>query len=83
MTTISANELKTRGASVLDAAVVDDEEAVITVRGRNRYVVLTMDAYNRLRECELEAALQQVKREVREGKGIRETVAEHIRRIRR
>jgi PHD/YefM family antitoxin component YafN of YafNO toxin-antitoxin module len=82
MKAISANELKTRGVSSIEAALQDEEEAIISVRGKDRYVVMDLDTYNRLRVCELEAALYQARREISEGKGIEENVDDHLNRIR-
>jgi hypothetical protein len=42
---ISANELKTKGVSRLDEITASGDEAIITVRGKNRYVVLTLEQY--------------------------------------
>jgi len=83
MKAISANELKTRGVSSIEAALKDGEEAIISVRGKDRYVVMDMDTYNRLRVSELEAALYQARREISEGKGIEESVDDHLARIRK
>jgi PHD/YefM family antitoxin component YafN of YafNO toxin-antitoxin module len=82
MKAISANELKTRGVSSIESALEGEDEAVISVRGKERYVVMDLGTYNRLRVCELEAALYQARREVSEGKGIEESVDEHLARIR-
>jgi len=81
MKAISANELKTRGVSSIESALKGEDEAVISVRGKERYVVMDLGTYNRLRVCELEAALYQARREVSEGKGIEESVDEHLARI--
>ena len=83
MKAISANELKTRGVSSIEAVLEGEEEAIISVRGKDRYVVMDLVTYNRLRVCELEAALYQARREVSEGKGIEESVDEHLARIRK
>ena len=83
MKTIPANELKTKGVAAIDAALAEQEEAIISVRGKDRYVVMDMETYNRLRVCELEAALYQAKREIAEGKGIEESVDEHLARLRK
>jgi len=83
MKAISANELKTRGVSSIEAALEGEEEAIISVRGKERYVVMDLGTYNHLRVCELEAALYQARREVSEGKGIEESVDEHLARIRK
>jgi PHD/YefM family antitoxin component YafN of YafNO toxin-antitoxin module len=81
MKTITANEIKTKGVVSIDAVLQEQEEAVISVRGIDRYVVMDMKTYNRLRVCELEAALYQTRREIAEGKGVEESVDEHIARI--
>ncbi len=81
MNTISANELKTKGISALEAELQKYPEAIITVRGKNRFVVMSMEHYNLLRECELEAAILQAQEDLREGRFITETVEEHVRRI--
>jgi PHD/YefM family antitoxin component YafN of YafNO toxin-antitoxin module len=83
MKSISANELKTRGVASIDAALKDQDEAIISVRGKERYVVMDVETYNRLRVCELEAALYQARREINEGKGIEESVEDHLARIRK
>jgi PHD/YefM family antitoxin component YafN of YafNO toxin-antitoxin module len=79
--TIAANELKTKGISAIDALLKDESEAIITVRGEQKYVVLDMKRYNFLRECELEAALMEARKELEEGKFIVESVDEHMQRI--
>ena len=81
MKTITANEIKTKGVLSIDAVLQEQEEVVISVRGVDRYVVMDMKTYNRLRVCELEAALYQTRREIAEGKGVEESVDEHIARI--
>ncbi len=79
--TIAANELKTKGISAIDALLKDESEAIITVRGEQKYVVLDMKRYNFLRECELEAALMEARKELEEGKFVVESVDEHMQRI--
>ena len=80
--TISANELKTRGVSSIEKALENSEEAVISVRGKDRYVVMDMEEYNRLRACELEAALYETRQQLAAGEFVEESVDEHIARIR-
>jgi prevent-host-death family protein len=81
--TITANELKTKGVTILNDETADGTEVIITVRGKNKFVVLPIEKYNYLRECELEAALLESKRDIKEGKFIKETVEKHIKRITR
>ncbi len=81
MHTVTANELKTKGVSILEAALLDAPEAVISVRGRSTFVVMGMEHYERMRECELEAALQETRRDLKKGNYKIESVARHIKRI--
>ena len=81
MGVITASDLKIHGVSSIDEALHEQTEATISVRGRNRYVVMDMETYNHLRVCELEAALYQSRREIAEGKGIEESVDEHLLRL--
>ena len=81
MKTIPANELKTKGVTSIGKALEDSGEAVITVRGQDRYVVMDIETYNRLRVCELEAALNEARREIKHKEYVKESVDDHIRRI--
>ena len=49
MVYVSANELKKKGVSLLDDIMSEQGEAIITVRGKSRYVVIDMKSYNRYR----------------------------------
>ena len=81
MASITANELKTKGVSLIKSCLTNEPEAIITVRGKRKYVVMDMAHYNYLRECELEAALVEAKADISSGRVITESVAEHIARI--
>jgi len=76
--TIAANELKTKGVSLLDTLFEKLDEVLISVRGNNKYVVLDMQRYNYLRECELLQALQETREDLRKGKSKTLTAQEHI-----
>jgi len=80
---ITANELKTKGVSVFNEETADGSEIIITVRGKRKYIVLPIEKYNYLRECELETALMETKRDIKEGKFTKESVEKHIERITR
>jgi hypothetical protein len=79
--TIAANELKIKGISVIDTLLKDESEAIITVRGEQKYVVLDMKRYNFLRDCELEVALIEARQELKDGRFVVESVDEHLQRI--
>lgn len=81
MTDITANELKTKGVSVLESVLREDGEAVITVRGKSKYVVLDFNAYSRLREYELEVAVQEARKDIASGDYNTESIAEHMKRL--
>jgi PHD/YefM family antitoxin component YafN of YafNO toxin-antitoxin module len=78
---ISANELKTRGVSAIEAALKDQAEAVVSVRGKDRFVVMDMEHYHYLRECELEAALAQTRADLAAGKFVKESPEAHVARL--
>jgi len=82
MKTIAANELKTRGVSSIEQALAENAEAMISVRGHDRYVVMDVQEYNRLRVCELEAALYETRQQLAAGEFVEESVDEHIARLR-
>ena len=81
--TITANELKTKGVTILDAETADGSEVIITIRGKSRFVVVPIEKYNYLRECELEAALLESQKDLKEGRLVKESVEKHIKRITR
>jgi len=81
MNTITANQLKTKGVSAIQNNLSENHELVITVRGKKKFIVMDMKHYNYLRECELDAALHQVKTDYQDGNFISETVEDHIKRI--
>ena len=77
---ITANDLKTKGISAIKAAM-NENELIISERGKNKYIVMSIEHYNYLRECELEAALHESQKEYSEKKYIKEPVSKHIKRI--
>jgi prevent-host-death family protein len=80
---ITANELKTKGVTILNEETSGGSEVIITVRGKSKYVVIPIEKYNYLRECELDAALSETRKDVKDGKYVRESVEKHIKRITR
>lgn len=78
---VTANELKLKGIKALDSIMEKNGEAIISVRGKNKFVILTMSEYNHLRECELEAALIEAQNDLSNGRFTQGSVEEHIKRI--
>ena len=67
MNVIAANDLKTRGISSFEEGLKDASELMITVRGKEKYVVLKLEQYHYLREMELEAALLESRQDLALG----------------
>ncbi len=80
---ITANELKTKGISSIARETSEDSEVIITVHGKEKYVVIPIEKYHYLREYKLEAALQESIRDLEQGNYVKEPVEEHIKRITR
>ena len=78
MTAISANDLKTKGISAIELALGSAPEAIISVRGKDKFVVMDMAHYHYLRECELDAALAETHADLAAGRFTTESVDEHL-----
>lgn len=81
MSTLTANDLKTKGVSAVEACLKEDDEVIISVRGKERYVIVDIEKYAQMREYELAAALQEAKADVDAGRYTTENVAEHMQRV--
>lgn len=81
MGAITANEIKTNGVAALERALENSPDAIISVRGKDRFVVMDIAHYHHLRECELESALREAKADVLAGRVVRETPAAHLKRV--
>jgi hypothetical protein len=83
MSTVAANELKTKGIKAIEDALLSQPEVSLSVRGQVKYVVMRQEHYQYLRECELEAALAESRADLSDGRFVRETVAQHVQRLKR
>ena len=81
MTSISANHLKTQGVSAIAEALADASEAMVSVRGKDRFVVMDIAHYHYLRECELAAALAESQADLAAGRFVQESVDAHMKRL--
>ena len=81
MSFITANDLEVRGVSAIEKALSGHSEAVVSVRGKQRYVVMDLAQYQHLRECELEAALAESRADLAAGRVIKESPEAHIARL--
>jgi hypothetical protein len=78
---ISANDLKNGGIGAISRALEHDREVGLSVRGELRFVVMEAGAYQRLRECELDIALQEARSDLAAGRVVHESVDDHLKRL--
>ena len=81
MNAVTANELKTRGISAVEDRLENEEEVIISVRGKDKYVVMSVEKYARLREFELDMAVTEAKADYKAGNIITESVDDHMKRV--
>ena len=81
MTHISANDLKTKGISAIELALSRSPEAIVSVRGKDRFVVMDISHYHYLRECELDAALAETRADLAAGRTVQESPEAHLARL--
>ena len=81
MSHLSANDLKTGGVAAIAAALAEQPEVIISVRGKDRFVVMDVEHYHYLRECELDAALTQSQADVAAGRVVAESAQAHVARL--
>ncbi len=83
MSSLTANDLKTKGVSAIEAVLAERPEAFISVRGNDRFVVMEVAQYHHLRECELEAALAETRADIAAGRTVKESAAAHVKRVKK
>lgn len=81
MEAVTANELKTKGVSVVEERLKTEDEIIISVRGQDKYVVMSLEKYSRLREYELDLAVQEARADYEAGRVITESIDEHMKRV--
>ena len=81
MQRITANDLKTKGIAAIEASLENQLEAIVSVRGKDKYVVMDLAHYHYLRECELEAALAESRANIANGQFVKESPELHVARI--
>jgi hypothetical protein len=81
MSQLSANDLKTKGISAIEFALSSAPEAMVSVRGKDKFVVMDIAHYHYLRECELDAALAQTRADLAAGRSVQESPEAHLVRL--
>jgi PHD/YefM family antitoxin component YafN of YafNO toxin-antitoxin module len=83
MSSLTANDLKTKGVAAIESVLADHPEAIVSVRGKDRFVVMEIAQYHYLRECELDAALAETRSDVAAGRFVKESAEAHVQRIKK
>ncbi|MBI5101834.1 MAG: type II toxin-antitoxin system Phd/YefM family antitoxin [Nitrospirae bacterium] len=78
---VSANDLKVKGISYLEGLVKTYSEIIISVRGKNKYVVLPIAEYERLKEADLDMAVREAEADYEKGRYKAETAEKHFKRV--
>lgn len=81
MSHITANDLKTKGIAAIEAVLNEHTEAIVSVRGHARFVVMGLDQYHHLRECELENALAESRSDIAADRFTDESAEDHVARL--
>ena len=79
MTRISASNLKTKGIAAIEFGLSTAPEAIVSVQGQDRFVVMDMARYHDLRECELDAALAESRADLAAGCAVQESLEAPLR----
>ena len=82
MSNLTANDLKTKGVAAIEAVLAERPEAIVSVRGKDRFVVMEIAQYH-MRECELEAALAETRADIAAGRFMKGTPAAHVKRVKK
>jgi len=83
MSSLTANDLKTKGIAAIEAVLAEKPEAIVSVRGKDRFVVMDIAQYHYLRECELVAALAETQADVAAGRYVKEPATDHVKRVKK
>ncbi|WP_457567111.1 type II toxin-antitoxin system prevent-host-death family antitoxin [Desulfurobacterium sp.] len=75
---VTANELKRRGIYYISELLKKFENVFISVRGK-KFVILTVEEYEKLKE--LEHAIREAEKDLKEGRYVIETALEHFKRL--
>ncbi len=81
MNAISANDLKVKGIKALEEELTSQSEVAVRVRCQLKYVVMTHEHYQYMRECELEAALSESRADIEAGRYEAVSPGEHLKKI--
>ncbi|MDD5036050.1 MAG: type II toxin-antitoxin system prevent-host-death family antitoxin [Methylococcaceae bacterium] len=61
MNIITANDLKSQGISILESVLENQDEAIISVNGRPRYVVMDIAHYEQFRQADFHSVWEEAR----------------------
>lgn len=78
---ISANDIKTKGLLNIEKIIKDGNEVFISKRGKTKFVLLSLEEYERLKEADIFKAIIDAETDYKKGKFIIESSEEHFKRL--
>ncbi len=78
MQQLTPNDLKTKDIAAIEASLANQPEVIVSVRGKEKYVVMDLAHYHYLRECELEAALAESHANINNWLFVKESPEAHL-----
>jgi len=78
---ISANDIKTKGVSFIEKLIKKYNEVFISVRGKKKFVILSVEEFERLKEAELEKIIKDAEENYKAGRFVKETSDEHFKKL--
>ena len=75
---VSANKVKKRGVSLFERLLTKANELIITVRGKQKFVVLDIDRYNEFKKYELDIAYLKAMNDIKNKNYKEQSAKEHI-----
>ncbi len=65
---ISASELKQKGIKAFEDELKQNNEAIISVRGKDKYVVISIERHREILEKELDIAYKEALEDIKNGR---------------
>ena len=78
---ITANDIKTKGVRIIEENLNEHDEVLISVHGKPKYAVLTIEQYDKYRSHQILIAYAEIQNEIERGDFVNETAQEHMDRL--
>lgn len=78
---ITAIDLKAKGIAAIETVLKEHTEAIISVGGEARFVVIGLDRYHHSRACELENARTEGLSDIAAARFLDESASAHVARL--